>query len=112
MDLEARFRHFLDRYAARDLPAISAMLAPAATLRDWNISVRGAAEVEAETRRNFENATSIRIEVLQVHASPGSVAGELRIVVDGSIELSVVDVIDFDAAGRVTAIRSYKGRGD
>jgi steroid delta-isomerase len=112
MDLATRFRHFLDCYARKDLAGISAMLAPTATLRDWAISVRGAAEVEAETQRNFDNASSIGIEVLKLHASGATVAGELRIVVDGHIELFVVDVIDFDAEGRVAAIRSYKGRGD
>jgi hypothetical protein len=112
MNLAARFRHFLDCYAAQDLAGISRLLAPAVTLRDWNLSVHGQAAVEAETQRNFDNATTIRIEVLRLHESERSVSGELRIVVDGNIELFVVDVLDFDAEGRITAIRSYKGRGD
>jgi steroid delta-isomerase len=112
MDLVARFRQFLDCYAAKDLAGISKMLAPSATLRDWNLSVRGQAAVEAETQRNFDNARSIAIEVLRLHESERSVAGELRIVVDGDIELFVVDVLDFDGEGRIAAIRSYKGRGD
>jgi hypothetical protein len=112
MNLAARFRHYLACYAAQDLAGISRMLAPTAALRDWNIAVRGQAAVELETRRNFDNASTIHIEVLRLHEGADSVSGELRIVVDGHIELFVVDVLDFDAEGRVTAIRSYKGRGD
>ena len=39
-------------------------------------------------------------------------AGELRIVVDGKIELHVVDVISFDSNGKIKSIRAYLGRSD
>ena len=112
MSLQATFIDYLRRYEAEDLDGIAAMLAPEATLRDWNLSVKGRDAAIAETRKNFESAASIRINVLRVLEGDRSVAGELRIVVDGHIELFVVDVIAFDAAAQVTAIRSYKGRGD
>lgn len=112
MNPTARFRQFLERYAAKDLPAIASLLAPQATLRDWNVSVRGRDAVLAETQKNFEAARTIGIEVLRLHDAGSSVAGELRIVVDGEIELYAIDILDFDASGQVTAIRAYKGRGD
>lgn len=112
MDLRARFLAYLDAYARKDLDAIAAMLAPDATLRDWNVSVRGRRAVEAETLKNFRDAGTIAIEVLHVYENANAVAGELRIVVDGTVELFVVDVIEFDADGRATAIRSFKGRRD
>lgn len=112
MDHSSRFLAYLEAYARKDLDAIARMLAPDATLRDWNLSVRGHRAVEAETLKNFEDAHSIEIQVLQTYERADGVAGELRIVVDGSVELFVVDVIEFDADGQVRAIRSYKGRGD
>jgi steroid delta-isomerase len=112
MDLTTRFLAYLDAYARKDIDAISAMLAPDATLRDWNLSVRGRRAVEAETLVNFRDANTIEIEVLHTYARADGVAGEVRIVVDGHVELFVVDVIEFDADGLVKAIRSYKGRGD
>lgn len=105
-----KFREYLRCYAQKDLPAIAAMFAEGITLRDWNICVHGRAAALAETETNFANADTIEIEVLQVYESPGSVAGELRIVVNGSIELFVVDVLDFDAKGQITAVRAYLGR--
>ena len=112
MNLVDRFRHFLACYARRDLPGISRMLADNVSLRDWDIAVQGRADVEYATSANFAAARSIDIEVLAVYEKPGAVAGELRIVVDGQLELFVVDVIQFDPQGQVTAIRSYKGRAD
>lgn len=120
--LRQRFLDYLDAYVARDLARIDPMLADGVTLRDWNLQVRGRAAALAETQRNFEGCRAIAIEVLattaSVGAAGGTVAGELRIVVDGAagaagpIELFVVDVIDFDARGRIAAIRAYLGRGD
>lgn len=107
-----RFRAYLGHYADRDLAPIEAMLAEDVHLRDWNISVHGRPAVLRETQRNFDAARSIDIEVLALHEGDASVAGELRVVVDGTIELHVVDVLAFDEAGMITAVRSYKGRGD
>lgn len=112
MSLQARFLDYLRRYEAKDLDGIAAMFSEQITLRDWNLAVSGREAALAETRKNFESAGSIRIEVLRVLEGERSVAGELRIVVDGHIELFVVDVLDFDAEGRITAIRAYLGRGD
>jgi len=112
MTLQARFLDYLHRYESKDLDGIAAMLSPDVALRDWHLSVRGREAVIAETRKNFESASSLRIEVLSVLEGGRSVAGELRIFVNGDIELFVVDVLDFDDEGRITAIRAYLGRGD
>ncbi len=112
MPRQAAFLDYLRRYEAKDLDGIAAMLARDVTLRDWNLSVKGRDAAIAETRKNFESAESIRIDVLRVLEGDRAVAGELRIVIDGHIELFVVDVLDFDDEGRITAIRAYLGRGD
>ncbi len=112
MDLSTRFLQFLQCYEQKDLAGIVAMLAPDVHVRDWNVSLRGRAAAEDFMRRNFDEAESLAIEVLHLHTSADSVAGEVRVVVNGTIELLLVDVIRFDAEGRVAALRSYKGRPD
>jgi SnoaL-like domain len=112
MNKRDAFLRYLTCYAAKDLAGISAMLADGCALRDWNISVRGRHAVEAETRRNFATARTINIQVLSLFEGPDLVAGELKILVDETVELYVVDVLEFDAALRISAIRAFKGRGD
>ena len=112
MSNKDRFLAYLNHYAAKQLDAIAALIADTITLRDWQISVSGKAAALAETAKNFAGAKSLEIEVLRIYEGGNSVAGELRILVDGSIELFVVDVIEFDAAGQITSIRAYLGRGD
>lgn len=106
------FLAYLRHYSRKDLDRVSGMFADEVRLRDWNISVVGKEAAIAETRRNFESAGSIEIQVLGIYESGDTVAGELHIVVDGKIELHVVDVIAFDADGKIKSIRAYLGRGD
>ena len=108
-DAEALARRFLAAYAAKDLDAIAAVLSDDVLLRDWNLEVRGRAAFLAETQRNFDNADTLAIEVLHLHATERSVAAEVLITVDGTIRLRVVDVLDIAPDGLVTAVRSYRG---
>jgi steroid delta-isomerase len=108
-DNEALARRFLTAYAAKDLQMIAGVVDDDVLLRDWNIEVRGRDAFLAETRRNFDEADSIAIDILHLHATDHSVAAEVLITVDGSVRLRVVDVFDIDSSGHVTAVRSYKG---
>lgn len=112
MSNKEHFLAYLRHYSHRDLERASAMFSDAVSLRDWSISVDGKAAAIAETSRNFESCQSIEIQALGIYEGGDTVAGELRIVVDGTIELHVVDVISFDSNGKIKSIRAYLGRGD
>lgn len=108
-------RRYLQAYAAKDLQTIAALLAPEVVLRDWQLRVVGRDAALAETQRNFDAALGLDIEILRLHATEASAVAELRITVqlaEQTVELFVVDVLDFDAQGRISAIRAYQGRGD
>jgi len=105
-------RAYLAAYAARDLAAVEAMFADAITLRDWKIRVVGKAATLEETRKNFESVESLSIDVLAAYERDGGAAAELKIAINGRDTIYVVDVFDFDADGRIAAIRAYIGRGD
>lgn len=99
-------------YAEKDLNGIESMFSENIILRDWKIRVSGKKRALEETKKNFEAANSIRIEVLSTYENENSVAAELKIYVDTSEELHVVDVITFDSNGQIESIRAYLGRGD
>lgn len=103
---------YLNKYAAKDLAAMEAFFAEDIHLRDWKISVYGKEKALAETKKNFEAANSIAIDVLSTLSNENSVAAELKIVVDQYEELYVVDVVSFNADGKINAIHAYLGRGD
>jgi len=103
---------YLKKYSEKDLKGIEAMFADNIVLRDWKIRVTGKENALMETRKNFEAADSIEIEVLSTFENKNTVAAELKINVDNSEELYVVDVITFNAHGKIESIRAYLGRGD
>ncbi len=112
MSHRQQFLTYLHHYANKNLDAIAAMFADEITLRDWNLAVVGKAAALHETAKNFQAAQSIEIEALHMYGNTDAVVGELRIVIDGALELRVVDVLTFAADGKITAIRAYLGRGD
>jgi ketosteroid isomerase-like protein len=105
-----RFLSYLSAYARKDLAAVTEMFSDDVEVWDWNISVSGKRAALDETAKNFQNAKTIEIEALAIYAGADAVAGELKIVIDGEIELRVVDVVSFDTKGRIRAIRAYLGK--
>ena len=103
---------YLKKYEEKDLNSIKEMFSEDIVLRDWKIRVEGKDNAINETRKNFENADSIEIEVLSTYENKNTVAAELKIIVDSTEELYVVDVITIDSDGKIKSIRAYLGRGD
>lgn len=103
---------YLEKYASKDINAIKDMFADDIVLRDWKIRVTGKKEALRETKKNFAAADSIAIEVLNTYQNADTVAAELKIVVDRTEVLYVVDVISFNTALQINSIRAYLGRGD
>ena len=103
---------YLEKYAAKDLTGLKEMFSQDIVLRDWKIRVEGKEQALHETQKNFNDADTIEINVLAVYESKNTVAVELKIVVDASEELYVVDVITFNDEGNINSIRAYLGRGD
>ncbi len=103
---------YLKSYAEKDLDGVAALFAEHIVLRDWKIRVVGKQKAVEETKKNFEAANSLAIEVLSTYENEHTVAAELKIVVNEVEELYVVDVITFDDDGRIISIRAYLGRGD
>ena len=104
--------YYLRKYAEKDLPAIEELFADDIVLRDWKIRVIGKEKAVDETRKNFEVPKSIEIDVLATYESANAVAAELKITVEETEVLYVVDVIRFNSEQKIDGIRAYLGRGD
>ena len=112
MSAKELFATYLEAYSGKNLRKVSEMFAADITLRDWKTSVSGKDAAIAETDKNFQSAKTIEISVLATYESDSAVAGELRIVVDNTEVLYVVDVVSFNTKGQIDSIRAYLGRAD
>ncbi len=104
--------YYLKKYEEKDLDAMKGLFAETIVLRDWKIYVEGKDKALEETKKNFESAQSIEIEVLDTYESEKTVAAELKITVDSTEILYVVDVITFNQKEQIQSIHAYLGRGD
>lgn len=103
---------YLQRYEDKDLKGIEEMFSNEIGLRDWKIRVEGKENALIETRKNFQSAKSIKIEVLSIYENENTVAAELKITIDNKDKLYVVDVITINTEGKISSIKAYIGRGD
>jgi hypothetical protein len=105
----AQVRSFLSAYERKDIDTISQMLASDIVLRDWNYEVSGLDAAVAEYSKNFRDADSLRIAVIQILESESGVAAELEIVVNDSEKISVVDIFTFGEDSKIASVIAYKG---
>ena len=103
---------YLKKYAEKDIKSMEVLFSDNIILRDWKIRVEGKENALSETQKNFDNAKSLEIEVLNTYENRDTIAAELKITVDSEEELYVVDVITLNKEGKIQSIRAYLGRGD
>ena len=109
MDLKSLCLEYFETFSHKDLDELEVMFTGDVTLRDWEISATGIDEVLAANKKIFDSVEYIHVMPLHLYRDTNTVVAELSIVVSGAVHLSVVDVIKFNDAGKISSIRAYKG---
>lgn len=103
---------YLKKYEEKDIMSIEELFSDDILLRDWKIRVEGKEQALIETKKNFASAESIKIDVISIYQDQNSVAAELKIIVNNTDELYVIDVITINSAGKINSVKAFIGRGD
>ena len=103
---------YLKKYEEKNLKAIAELFSDDIILRDWKIRVTGKEKALHETQKNFTSVKSIKIDVLSLYENENTVAAELKIIINNSEELYVVDVVTINTKGKISSIKAFIGRGD
>jgi hypothetical protein len=101
---------YLRKYEEKDLESVSEMFSEDIFLRDWKIKVEGKEKAIDETHKNFQNAETIKIELISCLENNNSIAAELKITVNENEELTVVDIININDEGKINSIKAFIGR--
>lgn len=109
MNFQETALQYFDAFQSRDIDRVRAFFAESITLRDWEIDAKGLAAVVQANQQIFNSVKSISVSARKVIGQGDTVFAELDIVIDGSISLRVVDIIEFDVSGSIVAIRAFKG---
>lgn len=100
---------YFDAFQSRDIERVKTFFNESVSLRDWDIDVKGISEVADANIGIFNSVTSISVVPLKLVSQDNTVCAELDIVINNSIFLRVVDIIEFDENGKIRSIRAYKG---
>jgi hypothetical protein len=109
MDLKSICLEYFETFSRKDLDGLGVMFTGDITLRDWEISATGIDEVLAANKKIFDSVEYIHVMPLHLYQDNNTVTAELSIVVSDAVHLSVVDIIKFNNAGKISSIRAYKG---
>ena len=110
---EQLVRQYFAVWNAHDVHGLRGLFADDVMLRDWDVEKHGAAAVAKANGNIFAAVPGIHIAVERIHVSEHTHSAICEILVelhnDKQEVLKVVDVIAFDASGKITAVRAYKG---
>lgn len=99
---------YLNLFGSKNLEGVRQTLSPEAQLRDWDNTANNREEFISVVSRIFEGAGNLSVEVLNTVEQDTTVVVEMKISVDDD-DLLVTDVIEFESAGLITAVRAYLG---
>ena len=100
---------YFQAFSQKNLIALRGMFAPSVVLTDWEINTSGIDGVLETNAAIFSAVNSITAVPLKVYVDGNTVIAELEITINGTERIKVVDILEFTEAGKISAIRAYKG---
>ena len=99
---------YFDAWAKKDLASLSTQFAEEVVLLDWEVLASGKEKVLEANQRIFETFKKLAINVCKISCSENTVFAQIEILADEAI-IPVVDVLEFNSAGKVKKVRAYRG---
>lgn len=105
---EIALKYFKD-FSNKDATSLKKVFANDIFLRDWEIEAKGIDAVIKANENIFNNVNSIHVEPQNLYQEENIVIGELKIMINNSEILYVVDLIEFNKENKIKRIYAYKG---
>ena len=100
---------YFKAFSNRDIESITKLVSEDINLRDWDIEANGIDEFIKATNNIFTAFSQISIKILHIHQTEHVLIFELKIILDNTITLLVVDILEFTKDHKIKVIRAYKG---
>ena len=107
--MEITVKKYFEAFERKDINAIGELVDNNVKLRDWEISVAGIESFLAANNEIFCSAENISIQLINVIENPTFVVAELDIKINNIKTIHVVDIIEFNSIGKISAIRAFRG---
>ena len=100
---------YFKTFSEKNIDGLREMFDDNVTLRDWDIDKKGIESVLKANLNIFQNVNTINAIPQNIISENNFVFAELKIVVNDSDELKVVDLIEFNKKGKIISIKAFKG---
>ena len=100
---------YFKTFSEKNIDGLSEMFDDNVSLRDWDIDKKGIESVLKANLNIFQNVKTINAIPQNIISENNFVFAELKIVVNDSDELKVVDLIEFNKKGKIISIKAFKG---
>ena len=84
------------------------MFSDSVSLVDWEVSAYGIEQVLAANQKIFDSVKSLNIVVKNIAQTGNTVLAEIQVVIDDTMVINVVDIIEFDLYNKIDKISAYK----
>ena len=105
---ETTLNYFKD-FSNKDITALKKIFANDIVLRDWEIEAKGIDAVIKANENIFNNVISIMVEPQNLYQEENIVIGEIKIEINNSEIIYVLDLIEFNEENKIKRIFAYKG---
>ena len=105
---EITLKYFQD-FSNKDISSLKKVFANDIVLRDWEIEAKGIDAVIKANQNIFNNVISIVVDPQNLYQEGNIVIGELKIVINDSEMIYVVDLLEFNKDNKIKRIFAYKG---
>ena len=111
--MKAALQAYIDAFNSGSAAAVTALYAEDATLEDpvGSPVKRGKGEIEAFYTYSISTGAQLSLDA-PVRGSHGNAAAMAFTARIGPVTVRVIDVMTFDAAGKITSMKAYFGPGD
>ena len=96
-------------FSNKDIASLRGFFANDIVLRDWEIEAEGIEAVIEANKNIFNNVTSIFVEPQNLYQEENIIIAELKIIINKSETIYVVDIIEFNYQEKIKRIFAYKG---
>ena len=100
---------YFDDFSNKKISSLKKVFANDIVLRDWEIEAKGVNKVLEANENIFKKVISIFVEPLHLYQEDNIVICELKILINSSEILYVVDVIEFNEENKIKRIFAYRG---
>lgn len=99
---------YLKSFAEKDLGSLEVLFSDTITLADWEGQLIGKENILNFNKKVFSSINNIGVDVVKVAVGQNTVMAELRITLNNTQVINVVDVIEFDDENKIQSIKAYK----